>query len=705
MTYRLLTTCLVLTLSMSFAPAWAQNNWERASRTELDDVTLDFSFQAGQQFEVDELFQQWGIALGHTTVADAQIKGQKINLLTRENKMTWAVFKKILQMNGIVVVEEQVGDQQLLIKAYMARNFANNSQVVSPVITDPNNLPKRSEIITAIIPIQHGAGSQIYQSMRGLITRDRNRAGAIFFVEGPDVMLITDFAPNVEYYQSIIKALDIRAPGQEIRIRNMEHAIPSEISQVLQQLFQGEDGLARPQNFRLAVNAQLAQPLFVPHDPTNKLIMRAYPYQFEEIERLINGLDVRIKEETGKFHVYKCQNGSAENLAEKLSELFSQRLTGRRGATTGTTGTTVRRQGLRAGGAVGGGGLNQGANQNIATRIVADNRLNALLIQAEEDDYQSIKRLLRQLDKKRRRVFIEAMVWEITSNDDLTIAAELAALARPHEGSIRPLAATSYGLSDVTITNNGIGRNVVNNLGQGITAILTKDAFDRVPVILNLLQGTSESKRITTPFAITDDNVQATFRVTDRQPFNTTTLNNVASQQNVQFVDAVTELTITPQVNSNDNLTLDLILTLSSFGARASIDLPPPTTSRQYSGNVTIPNGQYVVFGGLDSESYQVSESKVPFLGDIPYLGHLFKRWTRTETKTKVYIFIRPVVFFDENFRDDLEATRYLRKKAHVESEREEWLPPVIPDPTLPTGSIEDSVFELFGTGSADPFK
>lgn len=694
----------LLILSLSFAPAWAQNNWERASRTELDDVTLDFSFQAGQQFEVEELFQQWGIALGHTTVADAQIKGQKINLLTRENQMTWAVFKKILQMNSIVVVEEQVGQGQLLIKAFMVRNFANNNPVVSPLVTDPNDLPRRSEVITAIIPIEHGAGSQIYQSMRGLISRDRNRAGAIFFVQGPEVMLITDFAPNVEYYSNIIRALDIEGPGQQLQIRDLEHALPSEISQVLQQLFQGEEKLARPSNFRLPVNAQLAQPLFVPHDATNKLILRAYSYQLEEIERLIRGLDIRVKPETGKFHVYKCQNGSAENLAEKLSELFSQRLTSRRGGAA--TATTVRRSGPRGNGALSGNRSNRGGNSQIVdTRIVADNRLNALLIQAEEDDYQSIQQLLRQLDKKRRRVFIEAMVWEISANDDLTIAAELAALSRPSQGSIRPLAGTNYGLSNITLGPKGVGRTVVGNLAQGLTAILTKDAFDRVPVILNLLQGSSESKRITTPFALTDDNVQATFRVTDRQPFNTTTLNNVASQQNVQFVDAITELTITPQVNSNDNLTLDLTLTLSSFGARASTDLPPATTSRQYQGNVTVPNGQYVVFGGLDSEASQVVESKVPFLGDIPYLGHLFKSWRRTESKNKVYLFIRPVVFFDENFRDDLDAARSLRKRVHVESEREEWLPPVIPDPNLASGSIQDSVFKLFGTGSADPFQ
>lgn len=687
---------------------WAQD--AKPKTKSLDDMVLELTLDQGEKFKVDEVLQSWGITLGHIIVADTKIRNQQINLLTRTNKVSWGVFKKILQMNGIAIVEQKIAGGDILIKAILKRDIPTVEVPPFPIKKKNGDFTIKNEVVTAVIQIDHGAGSEIFQNLRGILNQDRSRAGEILYIRGPEVILVTDFAANVEYYRKIIKALDIRAPGQVMRLRRLEFAIPSEITQVLSQLFAANQPQNRPQNFAVAVNAQITPPLFIAHDPTGKLIMRAYSYQFEEIERLIAELDVRVKEETGKFHVYKCQNSNAEILADKLQELFSNQLQNRRGNNStvrrGNTGGLNNRNN-RAGGIGGarGGAVQQaGAPRQIDTRIVADQRTNSLLIQAEEDEYQAIRKLLRQLDKKRRRVFIEAMVWEISANDDLTIATELAALSQPNEGSVRPLAATSFGLSDISIGQNGIGRDVVNRLQQGVTAVLTKDTFDRVPVILNVLQSYTESKRITTPFAITNDNDTATFRVSNRQPFNTTTINNVASQQNVQFVDATSTLTIQPQVNSNDNLTLEVELIISSFGARPSPTLPPATSSREYRGRVTVPNGKYIVFGGFDRQGNQVVESKVPFLGDIPYLGHLFKQWRRTEDHTKVYVFIRPVIFFDDNFRDDVRATSFLREKAHRESEREDWLPPIVPDENSRKGRLQDKVFELFGTGSANPF-
>jgi general secretion pathway protein D len=699
----------VIAVSLFVSPLlWAQDKKPTSKKKSLDDVVLELTLDRDEKFKVDEILQSWGVNLGHIVIADSKIMNREINLLTRTNKISWRVFKKILQMNDVAIVEQEIEDGQILIKALLKRDIPNVESPPFPITTD-DRLPDRADIVTALIQIEHGAGSEIYQNIRGILNQDRSRAGEIIHIRGPEVILVTDFAPNVQYYRKIIKALDVRAPGQVMRLRRLEFAIPSEISQVLSQLFSSQDQ-ARPEGFRVAVNAQISPPLFVAHDPTGKLIMRAYSYQFEEIERLIAELDVRVKEETGKFHVYKCQNSNAEVLAEKLQELFSNQLQSR-----SNTGTTIRQgnnnrnnnrnnRGGLGGRNTGAAGQQSGAPRQIDTRIVADQRTNSLLIQAEEDEYQSIRRLLRQLDKKRRRVFIEAMVWEISANDDLTIATELAALSNPHQGSLRPLAATSFGLSDLSITENGIGRDVVNRLQQGVTAVLTKDTFDRVPVILNVLQSHTQSKRITTPFAITNDNDTATFRVSNSQPFNTTTVNNVASQQNVQFVDATSNLTIQPQVNSNDNLTLDVELVISSFGARPSPTLPPATSSREYRGRVTVPNGKYIVFGGFDRQGNSIVESKVPFLGDIPYLGHIFKQWRRTVDRTKVYVFIRPVIFFDENFRDDIRATSFLREKAHRESEREDWLPPMVADPKARKGKLQDKVFELFGTGSANPF-
>ena len=255
--------CLVLALAMPVLPALAQapepEDRSAEERTELDDVTLSFRFRSGEEFEVDQLLQQWGVALGQIVIADSQIRGQKIKLLTQSATMTWKVFKKILMMNGVVVVEEKVGADQLLIKAYMQRNLQTNESPPFSFEGVGRRLPRRSEIVTAAIQVKNGAGREIFATVRGLLTRDRNRVGEILHVPGPEVILVTDFAPNVEYYKNIIQALDIQAPGQKIRIRKLEYAIPSELSQVLSQLFTTDDSLGRPIGFQVAVGAQVEQ--------------------------------------------------------------------------------------------------------------------------------------------------------------------------------------------------------------------------------------------------------------------------------------------------------------------------------------------------------------------------------------------------------------------------------------------------------------
>ena len=186
-----------------------------------------------------------------------------------------------------------------------------------------------------------------------------------------------------------------------------------------------------------------------------------------------------------------------------------------------------------------------------------------------------------------------------------------------------------------------------------------------------------------------------------------TTVNNVASQQNVQFADANTTLTIEPQVNSEDNLTLKLTLEISSFSGQPAPNLPPPSNSRRYEGEVTVPNNRYVVFGGLDQDSETFTEAKVPFLGDIPILGHLFKNWSRSKFKRKVYIFIRPTIFSEPNFNSEMRVGAHLREHIHIAAERDDWLPPVVPDRFLrETGyDLQDEAFDTFGSGSGDPFR
>ncbi|MEZ6185298.1 MAG: type II and III secretion system protein [Planctomycetota bacterium] len=237
-------------------------------------------------------------------------------------------------------------------------------------------------------------------------------------------------------------------------------------------------------------------------------------------------------------------------------------------------------------------------------------------------------------------------------------------------------------------------------------AVHPKDTFDRLPIIASALATHSETRLITRPFTITNDNTPATFSIVDRVPYQTQSFNNVNTTTGVEFVEARSQLNIEPQVNSADNLTLKVTLELTSFGDAVG-GLPPGTNSRTYEGEVTMPNNRYMVFGGLERENENISEQKVPFLGDIPILGHLFKTWSRNANKSKLYIFIRPTIFSEAGFTAETRLADTLRQVVHVDARRDEWLPPVVPDSYMrPAGfELQDEAFEVFGTGSADPVR
>jgi general secretion pathway protein D len=733
----------------------------------IDDVVLDMSIRRGQQIKALKILEKWGAKLGHVIVADKLLNGVNLNFLTVETKLSWSIFKAVLAMNGVVVVEEEVTPGHLLIRVHMQRSIRPKEVGPFPIVKKGEKIPDREEIVTTIIGVEHGAAFDIFQALRSLKRRDRRQVGGIFHVKGPELVIIADFAPAVRYYEKIIRALDVPGARQSISVRSLRWALASELTQVLSQILQPQTASrgargARPTPGRPAVprptagraTSQSAAQV-IAHDPTNKIIIRAFDYQLEEIDKLIVELDVRVREPGPKFHVYKCRDADAEELAAKLQELF-----------TGQASTVPTRRTSTSSGSSGGGSSSFGNNRNNTTnnrnnnslnnrnttnnrntsnnrnnnrnntrrntggvggqgsnaldvRIIPDELTNSILVQAEEEDYIVVLQLLRQLDKKKRRVMIEAEVWEISANDDLLITTEIASTQNTRPDSLRPLGVTSFGASQVSLDATGsrlargpgsVGVSAAGaptiNLGGGLTTLVTRDEIDKIPILLNTLQGYSKARQITTPFALTNDNEEATFRVNDRQPFQTTTVNNVASQQNVQFIDAESTLTVTPTVNNDESLTLQVSLVISSFGVRADPNLPPPTNSREYQGTVTVPNGKFVIFGGLESSSTAFTESKIPFLGDIPYLGHLFKSWRRNKTLTKLYIFIRPVIFSNSRFRQDIESSKALLKRAHIEAEEERWVPTIIPSRIKRKDSdLQDKVFEVFGTGSASPFR
>jgi general secretion pathway protein D len=727
----------------------------------------------GLEVSVEEVLRDAGERLKKVVVIDEALRGKKIKFTTSA-EINFNVLRNILQMFGVELVFEEVDGRDIL-KALMQRNIPQAIiPVPTPFFKEGEKLPETEQIVTAVYTVKFADAAGVMNTIRGMQTRDPRRVGNVFQAPRSDTILITDVKSAVDFYLKVIGALDTAVQGFEYKIVQIQYALADELANLVNQLYRqleasgatsgGPAAPAAPAPPRApgqAGGSSQVQAQVVPDARTNKVVILALPSEISRIEKLIREVDVRVDPPPRHFHVYKCVNAYAIDLADRLNQLFGG--TGA-GTTTGTrprstlggtgtrgrtgTGTTSSRLGT---GGIGrqplGGIANQPAattpsiaragtpgatgpavnpgESMVETRIVPDEQTNSLLIQAAPDDYREILAILKELDRKRVRVFIECQIWEVSTSDDLLFALEAAATddaaTNRNPDPLRGHGFGNFGLTVPTIDQaNPSTVSLLPNLGQvagvpstlsqgGLIFALTKGGFDKIPLILQALKGISNANLLTTPFAITNDNEQATFEIGDSRPFQIATSTGSAGNLFNGFdrADAISSISIIPRVSSGNNLTLQIDLRIESFGASTNPAAPPPSTSRAFNGTVTIPNRQYVIFGGLEQETVRESRSTIPFIGEIPLLGYLFGKTSNQSSRTRIYIFIRPIIFTEDDFSAERRSSSFLHDQIRSESLLgPDKTTPVLPDEILDAEApgMKAALYGVFGDGAVSAF-
>jgi general secretion pathway protein D len=661
-----------------------------------DDAALVVEYRRGEGIPVQHLLQAWATKFGALPLVDESLRGTQIKFLTHADApLTWGTVKEILRFHGIVVTEVRASNGGHWLLRANPRARLREALDGGPYL-DAKDLPDTEELLTAVFPIQHGAGQTIFSTVRTLQSQHANRIGSSLFVAGPDVLIVVDLTSQVRYLERVVRALDVPGPTRRLEIYQVEHARAEDLAQLLLELLRGARRGPRPGAPVAAAGAAGDAPQILADPRTNQLAVAAMPIHLPRIERLLRAFDVPVSTRRGRTRPYRCRHGLAVDLASRLNELFGG------GAAPAQGGPAQPRP--------------AGPRPGAPTRIVADQPSNTLLIQAEDPVvYAEILAVLAELDRRPAQVHLEVLVYEVsTPVDQISVAVELMSLTQAHDGSIRPAAATGFGISQVQLeegpdgTPTRVGR--VPNVSAGLTALISKDAFDRLPILLSALSTYERTEIVDRSFASTDDNKEATFRIVNSQPYVVQVVNEGVTVPDVRQAEAVTAITVKPRVNAKDSVTLQFSLSLSSFAGSGSPNLPPATNAREYTGEaITVPDGAYVVFGGLESETYREVESKVPFLGDLPILGHLFKNWTRTRSKGRLYIFVRPTIVeaeADPDFVTQRKLADKLLEAVHLETGRAPWLPLVDREVRGGLGyDLSDLAFDVFGTGSGNPFR
>jgi general secretion pathway protein D len=579
---------------------------------------------------------------------------------------------------------------------------------------------KGDQIITQIFTLRHENPNNLVAVLRPLISANNT----INASPGNNSLVITDYAENLQRIAKIIAALD-QPTVSDIDIIALQHVVASDIAQVVQRLVDGGTPVVAVPGATAAGGAAtvLADPR------TNSLIVRSgNPARLATVRSLVEKLD-RPSASGGVpgapgMWVVHLKNADAAKLATVLRAAFAA--LGTPGAGAGSSGSaaplspsiaTPTPLGAAAGSAL--SGNNAASAQSTAPvtssgqpqtggYIQADPATNSLIITAPEPLYRQLRAMIDQLDQRRAQVYIESMIVEVEGGEATDLGFDwLGSLGNDKVLAAQSLVTDSNRPGIVSINTGLVSGAIAVGSGLNVGLARTINGVTSLTTLLRLLQSKSQTNIVSTPNLITLDNEEAKIVVGNNVPFITGQFTSTGTATNNPFQtierkDVGITLRIKPQIGEGGAIRMQIYQEQSAVTAQAAgtSNTGPSTTKRSIEGTVTVDDGQILVLGGLIQDNYITTQSKVPLLGDIPFLGALFRSESRDRKRTNLMVFLRPIVMRDADAQARFSVDRYEQIRA-IQSgsqpspnlllpvERSPVLPPNVPRQPIPTAPLD----------------
>ncbi|GAB4385785.1 MAG: hypothetical protein Kow0022_13010 [Phycisphaerales bacterium] len=387
------------------------------------------------------------------------------------------------------------------------------------------------------------------------------------------------------------------------------------------------------------------------------IIYYGTPAQQAELAAWIDLLDVG--EDIITLEYYKLSNARAADVAEIIQGLISgQSLSAESPLLPGGGGQSLQRQiqqmPIVSQSSSGEEGFAPDPNRVF---VIADEANNQVIVKAPKKQQNEFAKLVNRLDLRRPQVYLQALIVSISDTRNFRLAVESQLAAGQYQ------AQTNFGLGTPGNTFQD-PRTVATGL-QGFTSALIRS--DMIPFIINALRTDTDSRILSAPQLLVNDNEEASIEAIDQQP--TTSTNQGTATTTVSFTgyeDAGTRLTVTPTISEAGYIRLEYEVTLSSFIGQGSNGIPAPRSNNTVNGIATIPSDATIVVGGIEVENKSSTIVRVPLLGDIPLIGPLFRDTNKGNTKSLLYIFITPRIMTDPNFQDLRLLTRGPQAQASI---------------------------------------
>ncbi|ARP39535.1 type II secretion system secretin GspD [Vibrio syngnathi] len=603
-------------------------------------IASDFS-ASFKGTDIQEFINIVGRNLEKTIIVDPSVRG-KIDVRSYDvlnEEQYYSFFLNVLEVYGYAVVEMDSG----VLKIIKAKDSKTSA---IPVVGDRDSITGDS-VVTRVVTVRNVSVRELSPLLRQL--NDNAGAGNVVHYDPANIILITGRAAVVNRLAEIIKRVD-QAGDKEIEVVELKNASAAEMVRIVDALSKTTDAKNTP---------AFLQPKLVADERTNAILISGDPKVRSRLRKLIEQLDVEMATK-GNNQVIYLKYAKAEDLVDVLKGVSDNLQSEKQSSTNGSS------------------------SQRNQVMISAHGDTNSLVITAQPDIMNALQDVIAQLDIRRAQVLIEALIVEMAEGDGVNLGVQwgnletgamiqysntgasiggvMVGLEEAKDKTVDRVVTPSDGSKPYTVkeTEKGDYSTLASAL-SGVNGAAMSVVMGDWTALISAVATDSNSNILSSPSITVMDNGEASFIVGEEVPVltgSTAGSSNDNPFQTVERKEVGIKLKVVPQINEGDSVQLKIEQEVSNvLGANGAVDVR--FAKRQLNTSVIVQDGQMLVLGGLIDERALESESKVPFLGDIPVLGHLFKSTSTQVEKKNLMVFIKPTIIRDGMTADGITQRKY----------------------------------------------
>ncbi len=507
------------------------------------------------------------------------------------------VMLSVLEMNNLIL--EQMDGYSKVTPA------SGGAVTTGSVVKSDRSVAPGEAVIVQVVPLNYVKAGYVVSPLKTAIKEIQ-----VSPVGNGSSVLLVGKASLLNRAVSVIRALDAPDSIRAIKVVPLSYANAKLLEAQMNAM--GKDA-----------SSKMAGLMAVADERTGRIVLIGSAQGLREAERVIKELDLPSR--TENFHVYKLHNADAKSVAEQLSQILA---------------TAAKLSPDKEGG--------------VPSTVVPDLPTNSLIFTASQEQYNSLKSILEQLDTQPKQVMLRGLIAEVSLNKLNSAGIDWAAWGGDLMGDAVIAGNVQLGNtgvpSDVQSLYQSLMTNeevITNQAGNAVGTTTSTQGAGLMYAYIRLLNRFDAINVLSMPRLLCTDNLESSLQVGQVIPQLTGSLTNQANTDSVtnsyEYKDVGLILTVTPHIRSGNLVALEIEQRIEELQTTTN-NATPITSKREVKTSVLVANGQTVIIGGLIKEAEKELKNRVPFFSYIPLIGNLFKSTEKQREKVDLMIFLTPYI-------------------------------------------------------------